>query len=84
MVKWDNDRWWWAYLDTSGVIHVQKYVTDCDIQKVEQLPFCAGIFDPFQARSKDHAKLILKDFLDKEQENEILREKNNVIAFSKK
>jgi hypothetical protein len=65
-----DGKWWWAYLDDGGVIRIQKYISDWEIQKVEQLPFCRGIFDPFPARSKNEAKLILKEWLDEQQANE--------------
>lgn len=40
---------WWGYLDDRGVIHVKRYTNDRVIQNCEQLPFCKGIFDPFEA-----------------------------------
>ena len=46
---------WWGYLDDQGVIHIKRYYTDWDLQKVEQLPFCKGIFEPFTAINREHA-----------------------------
>lgn len=40
---------WWGYLDTDGAIHVKKYISDKALQNCEQMPFCYGIFDPFEA-----------------------------------
>lgn len=47
----------WGYLDDRGVIHIKPYLTDWDIQKCEQMPFCRGIFDPFEAHDKAEAAL---------------------------
>ncbi len=73
-----DGKWFWAYLDTDGVIRVKKYVSDWDIQKVEQLPFCAGIFEVFKADSKQHAKMILAKWLD-EQQGEQSKEGKKII-----
>lgn len=60
---------WWGYLDTDGIITVKKYTTDWDIQKVEQLPFCKGIFSPFPAADKAHAMALIQDqWLEKRQQ----------------
>lgn len=48
--------YWWAYLDDQGMIHVKRYTNDRQIQNYEQLPFCKGIFDPFEAYDYAHAK----------------------------
>jgi hypothetical protein len=67
MTNLQNGKWFWAYLDDQGKIHVKKYVSDWDIQKVEQLPFCVGIFDPFFAINKTDAQIKIMEFLDNEQ-----------------
>ena len=64
----------WGYLDDRGVITVKKYVTDWDIQKVEQLPFCKGIFEPIgcvdavDAHQKFSERLQLEEMHDKRQQ----------------
>lgn len=40
---------WWGYLDTDGKIHVKRYTTDRAIVNCEMMPYCKGIFDPFEA-----------------------------------
>lgn len=63
---------WWGYLDDRGVIAVKAYVSDWDIQKCEQMPFCRGIFEPFTAWTREEAiqkcrdKLNEIDFYEKE------------------
>jgi hypothetical protein len=47
---------WWAYLDDKGVIHVKHYVNDRQLQNCEQMPFCKGIFDVFEAFSREEAR----------------------------
>lgn len=54
---------WWAYLDDQGVIRIKKYVSDRAIQNCEQMPFCRGIFDPFEAANYQEAKLKIQEFL---------------------
>lgn len=61
---------WWAYLDEDGAIHVRKYTTDWEIQKVEQLPFCRGIFEPFKAKSKHEAQMKIAKWLTEQQNEE--------------
>lgn len=61
-----DGKWWWGYLDDNDKITVKKYVGDWDIQKVEQLPFCKGIFEPFEANNKIHAHLIIMKFVNEE------------------
>ena len=61
-----NGKWWWAYLDDTGVVRVLPYTTDKIIQNTEQLPFCKGIFDPFTALSKQHAQQKISEFLTEE------------------
>jgi len=61
-----NGKWWWAYLDDSGVIHVKKYTDDAIIVRTEQLPFCKGIFDPFKAENKHQAQLMIAKWLDEQ------------------
>jgi hypothetical protein len=68
-----NGKWWWAYLDDSGVIHIKPYTGDAKIQRVEQLPFCKGIFEPFKAESYQHAQKILMAYLDQIQIEEMQR-----------
>ena len=63
----NNGKWWWAYLDDQGKITVKPYTSDWEIQKVEQLPFCKGIFDPFEATNKHYARLKIAKFLDEQQ-----------------
>jgi hypothetical protein len=57
---------WWAYLDDTGKIRVKKYTTDKAIQNCEQLPFCKGIFDPFEAADYNHACKKIMMFLDEQ------------------
>lgn len=45
----------WGYLDDQGMIHVKHYRSDWDIQKCEQMPFCRGIFEPFEAWDRAEA-----------------------------
>lgn len=40
---------WWAYLDSEGIIHVKRYTTDKAIANCERMPYCKGIFEPFEA-----------------------------------
>lgn len=63
----NNGKWWWAYLDDTGVIRIKPYTTDKIIQNTEQLPFCRGIFDPFEAANKLDAERKIIQFLDNEQ-----------------
>lgn len=70
MTRLNNGKWWWAYLDDSGVIHVKRYKNDKIIQNTEQLPFCKGIFEPFEASSFYEAKQIIAMFLDLEQQDQ--------------
>lgn len=58
---------WWGYLDDRGVIHIKKYTGDKAIQNCEQMPFCKGIFDPFEAWDSKDAKIKIKKFLDEQQ-----------------
>lgn len=58
---------WWGYLDDRGVIHIKRYTSDRAIQNCEQMPFCKGIFDVFEAYDYTHARSIITTFL-KEQE----------------
>jgi hypothetical protein len=39
----------WGYLDEEGVVHVKRYTTDRAIANMERMPWCKGIFDPFEA-----------------------------------
>lgn len=48
---------YWGYLDNDGLIHVKRYTTDREIRNYEQLPFCKGIFDPFEAYDINEAKM---------------------------
>ena len=61
---------WWAYLDDTGVIRIKKYTTDKAIQNCEQMPFCKGIFDPFEAWGYEDAKRKIAKFLDEQQYHE--------------
>lgn len=63
----NTGKWWWGYLDDQGVIYVKPYIHDWDIQKVEQLPFCKGIFDPFRANSKHEAQMMIAQWLTEKQ-----------------
>lgn len=62
-----NDKWWWGYLDDQGVIYVKRYKGDWDIQKVEQLPFCRGIFNPFKAHNRHEAQMMIARWLTEQQ-----------------
>lgn len=66
----NNGKWWWGYIDDRGVITIKPYTNDHDIFKVEQLPFCKGIFDPFFSNSKSEAYQAIADFLDEQQGKE--------------
>ena len=46
---------WWGYIDDEGVIEVKRYTTDRVIENYERMPFCKGIFEPFQALDKEEA-----------------------------
>jgi len=46
---------WWGYLDDRGIITVKPYIHDRIIQNTEQLPFCKGIFDVFEAIDRQDA-----------------------------
>ena len=48
----------WGYVDDEGVVHVKRYTDDRTIRNYEQMPFCKGIFDPYEARDFAHAKLL--------------------------
>ena len=61
---------WWGYLDDQGVIHIKRYVSDWDIHKCEQMPFCRGIFEPFTALTHAHARIKISAFLDEQQAKE--------------
>lgn len=65
-----SGKWWWAYLDDLGVIRVLPYTGDKIIQNTEQLPFCRGIFEPYEAESKLHAQQIIAEFLTLEAQDE--------------
>jgi hypothetical protein len=67
MVDLYNGKWWWAYLDDCGKIHIKKYTGDRIIQNTEQLPFCKGIFDPFTAINKIDAQRKIAKFLSEQQ-----------------
>jgi hypothetical protein len=47
---------YWGYLDDSGIIHVKRYTSDREIRNYESLPFCKGIFDPFESFDIQEAK----------------------------
>jgi hypothetical protein len=70
MADLHNGKWWWAYLDTDGVIRVLPYTNDRIIAHTERLRFCAGIFDPFYAVSKHQAQMKIAAFLAEQQEKE--------------
>ena len=61
---------WWGYLDDTGVIRIKKYTTDKAIQNCEQMPFCKGIFNPFEARDYLHAQQLVIEFLNEQQNYE--------------
>ncbi len=46
----------WGYLDDQGIIHVKRYTNDRAIENMERMPWCRGIFDPFEAFDIQHAK----------------------------
>jgi len=58
---------WWAYLDDRGIVHIKKYMSDKQLQNCEQMPFCRGIFDPFEAWDREDAKVKIMKFLDEAQ-----------------
>jgi len=62
-----DSGWWWAYLDDGGVIRVLPYTGDKIIQNTEQLPFCKGIFDPFKAKTKHEAQMMIANWLTEQQ-----------------
>ena len=57
---------WWAYLDDTGKIHIKRYTNDRAIQNCEQMPFCRGIFNPFEAVDFAHAQKKIMIFLDEQ------------------
>lgn len=61
---------WWGYLDTDGHIHIKRYTDDAAIMRCEQMPFCAGIFDPFYAPTFGQARAKIIEFLDEQQGKE--------------
>jgi len=63
----NNGKWWWAYLDDTGKIHIKPYTDDAIIVRTEQLPFCKGIFDPFFANDRIEAQQKIMMFLDEQQ-----------------
>lgn len=69
-----NGKWWWAYLDDTGVVRVLPYTTDKIIQNTEQLPFCRGIFDPFTAPNKHAAQMKIASFLTEEARKEATKD----------
>jgi hypothetical protein len=48
--------WYWAYLDDENRIIVKQYTDDRVIENTEKLPFCRGIFGPFEAYDMQHAR----------------------------
>lgn len=54
---------WWAYLDDTGVVRIRKYISDWEIDKCEQMPFCKGIFGPFTAVNYQDARFKIARFL---------------------
>lgn len=65
-----NGKWWWGYLDDTGVVRVLPYTDDAIIERTERLPFCRGIFDPFTAPSKTVAQYKIAEFLSEEARKE--------------
>jgi hypothetical protein len=49
----------WAYLDDEGKITVKRYSGDRVIENTEKLPFCKGIFGPFEACDMAQARLMV-------------------------
>jgi hypothetical protein len=58
---------WWAYLDDRGVIHIKRYTGDRAMQNCEQMPFCKGIFNVFEAYDYQHARSVIAKFLHEQQ-----------------
>jgi hypothetical protein len=69
-----NGKWWWGYLDDTGVIRLKPYTGDKIIQNTEQLPFCRGIFDPFRANSRHEAQMIIAKWLTQQQIDEAIKD----------
>ncbi len=46
----------WGYVDDQGIVSVKYYTNDRVIEQMERMPWCRGIFDPFEAYTMDEAK----------------------------
>lgn len=51
----------WGYLDDQGRITVKRYTNDRVIENTEKLPFCKGIFGPFEAYDMKHAQTLVRE-----------------------
>ena len=60
----------WAYLDDRGKIYVKRYMSDRVIENYERMPYCKGIFGPFEAYDLEHAKLMVKERYAREKRSE--------------
>lgn len=51
---------WWGYLHTSGSIQAKRYFEPLDIHESEQSPFVKVIVQPFYAKNREEALIIIK------------------------
>ncbi len=56
-MKLIKNNLFWGYLDDKGEIIIKSYTNDRVIENTEKLPFCKGIFSPFEANNMFDAKL---------------------------
>lgn len=54
---------WWGYLHTSGTVQVKRYFGPLDTQEAHESPFCARVFEPFEAKDRTEAIEIIKQTL---------------------
>lgn len=60
----------WAYLDDRGRIYVKRYTNDGVIANYERMPFCRGIFGPFEAIDMAQAQMLVRERYAMEKEDE--------------
>lgn len=65
----DNKRQWWGYQHTSGTLHVKPYFGKLDIEEAHESPFCKVVVGPFMVSDSEDAREILKEILEKQNEN---------------
>lgn len=55
---------WWAYLHTSGSIHVKRYYTHKDLEDARESPFVRNFMGPFEAASRLDAVKVAQQAFD--------------------